>query len=321
MDDKSSVRLGWEAMTRHPILWLLVMAWEFCKWGLGFLGDQMGFGWIRLDYNIGFMPTPDNPFWVKLMLPPAMPSAESLFPELAAYGGRPPLPLNLEWALASAGVIALITIIEPLLRAGYLTMLNATIHGVKPSMKVFWRGVRRFGLAQICLTLLWFPVDQLHQNWIQPATAPWLAQLLLFIAVLAFYMAQYVIITDDANVLQAFVGAPFVLFGHLGALLVPVALSGLVTALLTGILSALRVAYPPILIPLYAVAGTGLAAAMLAAVQEGIGTRSEPGMPWACKHCRAQNDLGKSHCVVCGKPAQDEAQAPKTAAVVATGAG
>lgn len=314
MEDKSSLRLGLEAALRHPVLWLLVLAWDLSKWGLGLLGDQFGFGWIRLDYNIGYQPTAAGPFFVRMMLPPALPSAEPLG---ASFGGQPPDPMSWDWVLVSAAAIVVITLVEPLLRAGYLNLLNGSIRGVKPGMAVFWRGVRRFGLAQVLLTLLWWPVSEL-QNVLAGSAVPWMAQAVLVVAVLAFYMAQYVIVTDDANVLQAFFAAPVFLVGHLGSLLVPVFMSALITGAITGVLSWAGAIHPLVLIPLYAIIGTGLATSMLAAVQEGIGVRTEPGMPWACRDCRAQNDIGRLHCVVCGRPMRkDEVRVATTEQQVA----
>lgn len=298
-EERSPLQMALAAVRRTPVLWLVALAWDLARWGLAAALAPLGLTWLRWEFILGWQTTLNGRGWfVRLVLPPLLPGSEQLG---ALYGPLPPAAPDWGWFQFPAWVpVAAMFALEPLLRAGYLNLANAAIRGLPPTRAAFWRGVRRFGPGFLLLALLWAPLGLWLANGghsLPPAVLAGAEAVLTF----CFYMAQWLLVTDDAHPLQALPGAVILFGAHVPALAGPFALALLTSGALTAGLSAAGLLHPLVTGPLWSVAGTALNCHVLAALQEGITTRAEPNMPWACPHCRAQNQPEAAACAACGQ--------------------
>lgn len=292
MENVSVWTSGLRMAVRHPPLWIFVACWDGLKLALAWWLSAASLGWVRWDFNISLTGGSTGvPY--RLVLPPALPSAEQLGITFGA-----PAVMDWGWMLAAAVPLVAMTVLDPLVRAGYLNLISGTLRGIQPNWNVWWRGVRRFGPGQLFLTVLWIAVALGLLPLL--GKAPVLAQVFIPLLVICFFMAQYVIVTDDANPLAAVIGAPALLLGHLDALLPPILLSLVASGAISVTLSLAGGLQPWLAVPIWAFVGAALTATMMSGLICGISTRREPGMPWACGACSAQNAQGAPQCAVCG---------------------
>lgn len=294
MDEQSPYYLGFGRLLRRPGVWLVPMAWDLLRWGLALGLTWLGMGWVRWDFSVGIRAMA-GVLPLRLVPPPALPSAEQLG---ASLGAQPPAGAGWNWYLAALAPILMMTLLDPLVKAGYLNQVNAALRGVPAGPAAFWRGLRRFGPNQVLLTVLWIPLA-MAQSWVAGQQRG-LGMAMAVMLVACFYLAQFIIVTDDAVGLQALLGAPFLLWTHLSQLLLPVVLSLAASGVLSAALGLVRFVHPLAAIPVWGVLGTALCGIMMATLQKDMSTRNEPGMPWACRECRAQNTPATDTCAVCG---------------------
>ncbi len=300
MGDQGPFRVAMATLRHTPALWLLALAWDLARWGLALALTPAGLAWIRWEFHLGWQTAlPREGWFTRLLLPPAMPGSEQLG---VSYGAQPPVTPDWNWFHWSTTlVVAVMFILEPLVRAGYLHLANGALHGVRPSLRSFWRGIGRYGARFFLLACLWLPIGLWLSN--GDHGLPHVVLLGLETVLTAcFYVAQFVIITDDAHLLQALPGALPLAWLCLPALIGPALLSAVVSGLLTAGLSAVHGLHPLVVGPLWSVAGTALTLYLLAAWQDGINTRSEPRMSWSCRQCGVQNSTEAMGCCVCDQP-------------------
>lgn len=307
MEDPTPLQAAWRAVRRAPSLWLLALGWDLARWGLTAALGHLGLTWFRWEFNLGWQSALAGERWfIRLVLPPALPGSEQLG---ALYGPLPPAQAGWSWFTFPGWLpVAAMFLLEPLVRAGYMNLANGVLHGVRPGWRGFWRGVRRYGPGFLLLAALWLPVGLWASSGGQ-SLPPALLAAVETVLTFCFYMAQFLIVTDDAHPLQALPAAPLMAWGHLPALAGPVVLSLAISGALTGGLSALGLLHPLVTGPLWSVAGTALALHLLAALQDGISRRAEPNMPWACRQCGVQNQPGAGACAACGRPRQGAPEA------------
>lgn len=292
MENSSALRSGIRVVLRHPLIWMIPLAWDVIKWGLAWGLEQIQLGWVRWDFNVSWTVGSENAPY-RILLPPALPSAEQLG---VAFGGQ--AVMDWSWMARAAVPVILMTLVEPMARGGYLNLLNGSLRGIRPSWWVWARGIRRFGPGQLVLTLLWIGVALVLQPLV--LATPQVGSLALTVLLACFYLAQYLVITDDALAITAVLGAPALFVSHLNCLVGPILLSAVTTFAVTAFLPILGPVQPLVAVPLWAFLGSILAAIMMAGLLDGISTRREPSMPWACPSCGAQNAQAADQCVVCG---------------------
>lgn len=297
MEEKSPVWAGFSSVLLQPRVWLVPIVWDLIKLGLATALAMFGMGWVRWDFNVGL---PVGSMDARLVPPPALPSAEQLG---TSFGALPPRNAGWDWFLATALPLIVMTVLDPLVRSGFLNQVNAALRGVKPDLRVFRRGVRRFCREQLILTLFWIPLAMIQPMLYQ--RNPTLTNLLMVVLLVMFYTAQYIIVTDDAWSFQALLGAPFLLWTSLSTVVLPAMLSLVLAALVSVSAQLLGSLGWVVTIPVWGIVGSTMAGAMMAGLQQDVSTRPEPGMPWACKTCKAQNTPSVDVCAVCGQNARE----------------
>lgn len=310
MWENSPLAKGWEVVRRYPAaIWLIPAVWDLGKWGIVALLFRLPFS--RWDFTLGFALAGRSDGWhLRVSLPPAMPTVEQLG---LSYSLPPP-------AMAEpVSLLAMCTLLvcDCLIRAGYLNLVNAAIHGVGPTAASFARGIFRFGPRLTLLVLLWMGWTGLTEWLADRGTLPHaVLPTLNLIVLLILMMAEFVTVTDDVLPPLALVGGPILTYSGLGNILGIVGLCGLFSMGLTGVASATGLLYPWLLAPVWAFLGTWLTAGTLAAYQVDISTRSDPtaSVSWACPACQVHNHPLASTCVACGhmEPKRQSMRDPTT---------
>lgn len=276
------------------VLVLVPLVWDLVKWGLAPILVRAGLYFARWDFAVGF-DYPGSGWFARFALPPALPSVEQLGLALA-----PPVPLSP--SPAQYGVMALVLLLDSLVKGGFLNLLNGALHDVAPSVGAFSRGARRFGLRLFLIALLWMGYAWGMGTVVDRGSLPdYLVTLLNLVVIVLLAVAEFVTVVDDVWPVQAVLSAPFLLWEHAGGALSATVLSGVTAVLMTGLTSATGLHTVPVLALPQAVLGTWLAATVLQAFQTGINTRvDDEAVSWVCPTCGVNNHPGTRTCVACG---------------------
>ncbi|HYF93661.1 MAG TPA: hypothetical protein VD969_15715 [Symbiobacteriaceae bacterium] len=240
--------LGWAALTRYPVLFVIPVIWELAASTL-----------VRLLLGPAQAAAGRN-FTVKFLLPPSLPAGAELIGQGNKLGANQAGVLSILLAFLALMASAFVT-------AGYLHLLQGALRGTAPTWEQFVQGVNRFGGRLLQWHLLLGAV-LLVTGLVAVALGPVGIILLiaLLLAAIFLFLVEWLIVVQDMSLGEALSASPGWVRGRFGDLfpiaLVSVGLSAGLSLLLSGTgLNSILLASP-----LWGWFGTWLALAVTAVV-------------------------------------------------------